>query len=205
MKRFFLNLLCVCLLAIGLAGCNSSVDTVKDGMLSFDKSTTIGNAFDNYSCFKKTSWKEIHTKQKQVVVEFEGIFDLSKFFTDYNCVIDFMTNKKNREDFSKEQKRAMDNDLNKIMKCNVEDVEGLREEMLSSNMGEHLKRTKEFHKINSSVIIQFKINKDDTFEINYMGVTIEGKEYTYSNLDDIVNIYGDKPMDVMACVLYAKL
>ena len=58
-------------------GCSDSpIDIVKNGKLDFDKSTTVGNAFDNYPYFKSTSWETFDDQQKRTIVQFKGSFDL---------------------------------------------------------------------------------------------------------------------------------
>jgi len=213
MKRFFLNLLCVCILAIGLAGCNSPIDSVKNGVLELDKSTTVGKAFDNYSCFKKTSWSEIKTKQGQVVVEFNGILDLTKAFSDYDNFRKVMLAEINKTpiDESKVNKKAFTTDMMNIMQAQntleyfksdndmadaMDNFSSVMNDNYEKKMSERFK-TDPIRKTDTTFIVQFKINKDDSFNIGYIGVIVNGKEYTYNNIDDLTNIYIDKPMDVI--------
>jgi len=213
MKRFFLNMLCVCILAIGLAGCNSPIDSVKNGVLELDKSTTVGKAFDNYSCFKKTSWSEIKTKQGQVVVEFNGILDLTKAFSDYDNFRKVMLAEINKTpiDESKVNKKAFTTDMMNIMQAQntleyfksdndmadaMDNFSSVMNDNYEKKMSERFK-TDPIRKTDTTFIVQFKINKDDSFNIGYIGVIVNGKEYTYNNIDDLTNIYIDKPMDVI--------
>lgn len=60
--------LVMCVLGLSLTGCNKmrglamgEVATVKAGILEFDKSLTIGQAFDSYQYFKSTKWEEMKT------------------------------------------------------------------------------------------------------------------------------------------------
>lgn len=62
-------------LAIGFTGCGD-VSKVKNGTLEFDKSLTIGEAFDNYKYFKKTDWSEITTDNGKKVVQVDGIVNM---------------------------------------------------------------------------------------------------------------------------------
>jgi hypothetical protein len=62
---------------IGLAGCGK-VSLVKDGTLAFDKSLTIGQAFDNYQYFDNVKWEEITTDNGKKVVQVNAIIDLDK-------------------------------------------------------------------------------------------------------------------------------
>lgn len=78
------------------------VSTVKDGVLEFDKSVTVGNAYDNYKYFEKKEWSSFETEQKRNVVEFKGTLPVAdivkkidydfKFFTsDYISSIEYTT------------------------------------------------------------------------------------------------------------------
>lgn len=77
------------LMALLLCACSdNSVDIVKNGRLDFDKSTTVGNALDNYPFFKATSWSTFQDQQKRTIVEFRGTFDLiaiSKYLCSINA------------------------------------------------------------------------------------------------------------------------
>lgn len=60
--------LVTCVLGLSLTGCNKiqslamgEVPTVKAGILDFDKSLTIGQAFDSYQYFKSTKWEDLKT------------------------------------------------------------------------------------------------------------------------------------------------
>jgi hypothetical protein len=54
--------------AIVACGSDASIDTVKNGTTEFDKSTTIGKAFDNYDGFSDVSWTTRTQKNGVVVV-----------------------------------------------------------------------------------------------------------------------------------------
>ena len=154
MKRFFLNLLCICILSISLAGCeNSAIDTVKSGILNFDKSTTIGKAFDNYSYFKKTSWTEFETKQGQRVVEFEGVINYDKVFSNVNPEAYLYKKYINN-------KELMD-------------------------------------KAKPSILVQFVINKDSSFQISFFGIKTQDARYD-RNIKDLAKLYRDERMDALA-------
>lgn len=70
---------------LACAGCDqmmgaSDVEHVKNGMLSLDKTTTIGRAFDGYKYFTGTEWTAGQDKQGRRNVMFLGhiAFDASK-------------------------------------------------------------------------------------------------------------------------------
>lgn len=64
----------------GLQACTSSaIDTVKGGTLTLDSSLSVGQAFDNYSYFKTTSWDSYEDNRGRQIVEFKGVMDYGKF------------------------------------------------------------------------------------------------------------------------------
>ena len=144
-----------------IAGCSdvSDVSVVKNGTLSFDKSITVGDAFDKYSYFTSTSWEDFETSNGRKIVEVIGIF------TD-----------------------------------------------------EYLKIMKVEQKIKkASSIVQFKINKDDTFEIAATGFEAIGKNGKTKKIDagkimsnaqfDLMfrELYDDKPMSCNAMGWLARM
>lgn len=83
MKRSMIACL-LCLLSFHVIGCDKvktvfggDVALVKHGILEFDKSLTIGQAFDNYKYFKNTKWELITTNNGKKVVQVTGSFDAS--------------------------------------------------------------------------------------------------------------------------------
>ena len=48
----------------------------------------------------------------------------------------------------------------------------------------------------TKIIIQFTLNMDDTFYMNFIGVNINGNEFTYNSSNEINNIYTNKPLDI---------
>ena len=55
------------------------IRTVKDGVLQYDTSVTVGGALDGYDYFKSTSWDTYETSQGRTVVEFNGVMDLDAY------------------------------------------------------------------------------------------------------------------------------
>ncbi len=75
-----------CLLSFLIISCdkfNSEMSLVKKGVLEFDKSLTVGQAFDNYKYFKETKWEVITTENGKKIVQVTGDFDVSKFSEPY--------------------------------------------------------------------------------------------------------------------------
>ena len=69
MKRLFFGF-SILLISIGFSGCGDSIDTVKDGTMSFNKTITVGEAFDNWNNCQKSEWETFETDNKIKVVQF---------------------------------------------------------------------------------------------------------------------------------------
>jgi hypothetical protein len=56
-------------------GCNNSsdspIETVKNGVMQFNKSLTVGEAFDNYESCDSSQWNELQQPNGQLIVEFK--------------------------------------------------------------------------------------------------------------------------------------
>jgi len=134
-------------LVIFIIGCGK-VSTVKNGVLNFDKSITVGEAFDKYSYFSDTDWTDFETSNGREIVQVTGTFN------------------------------------DKYMK-----QKGW---------------TKQFSK--AFLIVQFKVNKDNTFAISAIAVkfiTLEGKTKeidmskrlsTYQFNLMLKELYNDEPL-----------
>ena len=84
MKNILVFLLTTVCLA-SFIGCDKAkeltggdVSLVKNGMLEFDKSLTVGKAIDNYKFFKKTKWESITTDNGRRIVTVVGTIDTEK-------------------------------------------------------------------------------------------------------------------------------
>lgn len=74
--KIFLNLFVWLCANLKIFGCNHLVLIVKRGVFGFDKSRTIGSAFDSYTYFEKTLWTELLSQSDEKVVQVEGIVDI---------------------------------------------------------------------------------------------------------------------------------
>lgn len=75
------NALCFLFVFAMILGCNKvsgDVDIVKNGILEFDKSLTIGQAFSNYKYFKEVKWEAIKTDNGRRIVTARAMVDLTK-------------------------------------------------------------------------------------------------------------------------------
>ncbi|NIA10462.1 MAG: hypothetical protein GWP10_12220 [Nitrospiraceae bacterium] len=66
------------LVTLGACSNSSDIDLVKNGVLDFDKSLTIGEAFENYKYFTDVSWKAFKTENGRRMVQVSGTIDLNK-------------------------------------------------------------------------------------------------------------------------------
>ena len=58
------------LLSFFMTGCFSEVDAVKSGIMNFNKTITVGEAFDNWDNCQKGEWESFETDNKIKVVQF---------------------------------------------------------------------------------------------------------------------------------------
>ena len=42
-----------------ITGCGNNTDLVKDGIMNFNKTITVGNAFDNWNDCKNSEWNRL--------------------------------------------------------------------------------------------------------------------------------------------------
>jgi hypothetical protein len=68
--------------ALLIVGCSSATDDpisqVKDAVLQLDKSIRIGQAFDGYKFFRRTTWSSGQTENGRTIVNVVGPLDLAK-------------------------------------------------------------------------------------------------------------------------------
>jgi len=77
MKKCIYLTLCV----FFLTNCNhftSNIKHVKNSVLDFDQSSTIGEVLDNYKYFTHTEWEEFTTEQGKEVVQFFGYYEYTR-------------------------------------------------------------------------------------------------------------------------------
>jgi hypothetical protein len=74
MSMKFTKLLIIVFAILMISGCSDDVSTIKNGTLEFDKSITVGQAFDKYKYFSSTKWKSFSTDNGRKIVEVKGDF-----------------------------------------------------------------------------------------------------------------------------------
>ena len=77
----FFGLFFVGILASGIKETTSDVALVKGGILDFDKSITVGEAFDNYKYFKNVKWEAFTSENGRRVVQVTGELDIDRMPT----------------------------------------------------------------------------------------------------------------------------
>lgn len=70
--KFIQKLMIVFLTAFMFVGCGDDTSTIKNGTLEFDKSITVGQAFDKYKYFSSTKWRSFSTDNGKKIVEVKG-------------------------------------------------------------------------------------------------------------------------------------
>jgi len=129
------------------SGGNSYINKIKNGYLSNYKSTTIGDAFDNWSYCENPEWSEFETKNKMKVVQFSCDY---KYTDEIRNLVNYTKNPKMKKLY------------------NVKSIKP---------------------------IVQFLINKDGTFKINYMAFDLkwkDGVKEETSSFDFLNEIYQNK-------------
>lgn len=204
---------------------NSPLEEVKGGVLKNYKSTTVGKAFDNYAYFTSTHWEEFESHQGQKVVQFDADLDVTaclKKLEPYGELIYMMSETPNGMNEMKTDKNLQARYANYALKLkeftdrglevtgNIENanVENKLFEMLAlkpsdDKMGEASLKTANYllngnfgKDYKTTFTVQFLVNVDNTFEIAYVGVEVNGKEYRYDYSNDIDNIYNNNPLDI---------
>jgi len=64
--KFFIGLF----LALMITGCGNNADLVKDGIMNFNKTITVGDAFDNWKDCENSEWESFETDNNTPVVQF---------------------------------------------------------------------------------------------------------------------------------------
>ena len=57
-------------LSLMITGCSNDTDLVKDGVMNFNKTITVGEAFDNWNNCEDSKWDSFETDNHTRVVEF---------------------------------------------------------------------------------------------------------------------------------------
>jgi hypothetical protein len=57
-------------ISLFVAGCGNNTDLVKDGIMNFNKTITVGEAFDNWKACKNSEWESFETDNGIPVVQF---------------------------------------------------------------------------------------------------------------------------------------
>lgn len=187
LKPFSYAMVALCL----LVGCgNSTIDSVKNGILDFDKSTTIGQAFEGYQYFTSPKWSIIETKQKRQIVQFEAKVN-------YITVIENMTEQQ-ANSIINHAAYGMRSSLSRVKNNdprpgNTPRYHPIYEQALINVLKDSSKINKNH---NVKLIVQFLINKDDTFNISAVGVNID-ENIIDVDLKEIQNIYENNMLNTV--------
>lgn len=146
---------------------SSNIEQVKNGYLEFDKSITLGDALDNYKFFKLTKWTEFESDQGRTIIEFTGDIDLIKVAED-----------------ALDLPGLYGNGFGGPSWLGMEDKEKMKVCLRDRN--NCILSKKEY-----TVIIQFIMNNDDTFELSYIGHSTNNKEFS-QEITQIKDIFKNK-------------
>jgi len=157
------------LILVGLSGCSSDEDIVKDGVMNFNKSLTVGEALDNWSNCESKDWESFETSNGIKIVQF-------------TCT------EKNPTNFNKEFVSTIEpvklEMVQKVIMKSLGDFKGKawvekesRKNLISIN--KKISNLKDSNSLNiESVkdIFQFTINKDESFKISSVQYEILWKD-----------------------------
>lgn len=79
MKTGMASLIIIFVIFLSFAGCSKigdDISLVKNGILFFDKSLTVGQAVDGYKYFKTRTWEKFTADNGRKVVQFTGTIDM---------------------------------------------------------------------------------------------------------------------------------
>ena len=132
------------LVVMGLSGCGSDENIVKNGVLKYNNSITVGEAFNNWDDCKDGKWKKFETKNKIKVIEY--ICPKKDYVAYMNKVKSFFPSKDNSHFDVKSQTEIFQfiinkNDTFKINNVQIKTVwnDG-KEYKASQNINKSLKR-----------------------------------------------------------------
>lgn len=176
MKKIALLILALCFL-FPLHGCgDSNIDLVKDGTLSFDTSTTIGNVFDSYPYFESGEWSSFEDQQKRVIVQFEGELNSDAVFQ--NTRSGFL--------------------LDRLQLGRIFD------QCLQNKTCASLMEDKAYLKV--YLTVQFTILGDERFEVSYIGTRLDnGKEASCNGDMSFTALYAGKFNHQFSNLLYPQV
>ncbi len=192
MKKF----IGITLLSLFLVGCGQDdVSLVKNGVLGIDKSLTVGKAIDNYGACSSVTWESFVTDNGRKMVEADcQLTEEAKEYVFYkNNLRAFIV-----RGASNQMAKEMVFDIVKLWKkFDFKDKEKIKNFELGAKMDiDYLKKALKItpSEIDSHLIIQFVINKDNSFKLEYVGIDadIGGKEvieYPTYDSQTMVNIY----------------
>jgi len=172
----------VLLISIGFSGCTSEIDTVKDGVMKFNKTITVGQALDNWSNCESTEWEMFETENGVKVVQFtcneknptESNKKLANSLTQKTEV--------SEEKIRKLKARWAINGKDTNSDWYKRDLKKLEDELIEQNNDiAKFKKSESLNIASVKDIFQFTINKDDSFQISnvqYEIVWENGKKFS---------------------------
>lgn len=66
---------------IALVGCESDLDSVKNGVMEFNQTTTLGKVLDNWKSCEQRNWEEFETDNGVKVVQFSCYHKITQYMS----------------------------------------------------------------------------------------------------------------------------
>ncbi len=193
MKKIKLTIL-ISIASLFISGCfDSGVNLVKDSVMEFDKTLTIGEALDNWEACEKTDWKQFETGNGKQIVEYTcqeatenynmknlefvkantaGIIE--RYIKDNPDKTKYITGLdiSNIKQYTTTEMLEYLYMFNKITETETEAYNSAIESLIIYTKIDKI-QDKLFSFKNRGVVIQFTINKDDTYQIDNIHYAIK--------------------------------
>jgi len=66
---------------MALTGCGGALDLVKNGVMDFNQTTTLGKALDNWKSCEQRNWKEFETDNGAKVIQFSCQHKIAQYMS----------------------------------------------------------------------------------------------------------------------------
>lgn len=200
------------LLSVVVTGCFDKSDDftglVKDSVYEGNRSMTIGNAFDSWSACSDTHWKSITTERGVRAVEYEC--ELVGDKGERNRLLEIIESKINKEGGKEEfnnsvSAQIMMSSFSQAFIYNSSEQSKLQEKIQSGGKFsvDYYIDLLSFEK--HSLVYQFSINVDDTFNFAYAGINFYYPQrptlehgLAFEEASEYQKIFNDEPFELSA-------
>ncbi|MDP8171163.1 lipoprotein [Pasteurella skyensis] len=186
MKKFIL----IAGMTAFLTACNvNDIDTVKNGILELNKTLTVGEAIDNYKGCKSVKWESFKadngTKIVQATCPLTESVKEQLFWSD-NIQSEFLQAGGNQ--ICKQMTALIDFSLQNNFKDELDEGKKFWTQEIGMNVDTYFQMSESNNpkKTEMDLVLQFSINKDQTFQVAYIGTQFQfeqGEKQNYPTFD----------------------